>query len=231
MDDMCILFLHHKRCEVTHNNLKSMVLNNPTKKLFTIGFEGFELLQNSHVVYKDGVKYPNNDLMVAKNKDWLYWSEIDILIYDFYLNNPTYSRYIITEWDTYCNCSAEDFYGNMLYEDVVGHGIVNDFNIKDWCWYQFLTKEQKSIPKLGGIGPVLIIYSNDVLRDMTKLVINNPRMYDNMFSELRMGTLARQCGYEPKQFMINDTFVSWKYEFIKFDPNVRGWYHPIKTLV
>ncbi len=231
MDNICILFLHHKTCEVTLKNLNAFKKHNPTKTIHTIGFEGFELLANSHVVYKNGIKYPNNDLMVAKNRDWLYWSEIDILIYDFYINNPNYSRYIITEWDTYCNCSAEDFYGDLLYEDVLGHGIVNDTNIQDWCWYQFLNDEQKRISKLGGIGPVLIVYSNRALKDMTDLVLKNPRVYDNMFSELRMGTLARQSGYEPKQYMKNDTFVSWKYEFIRFDSKIPGWYHPIKTLV
>jgi hypothetical protein len=231
MDNDCIIFLHHKTCDVTLNNLKQMKYHNPNKKLYTVGFDGFELIENSHIVDKNSVVYPNNDMMISNNKDWLYWSEADLLIYNFYINYPNYARYIITEWDVYCNCSAEEFYGDLYYEDILAHGVVNDTNIKDWSWYYFLNDQQRNIPNLGGIGPVLIVFSNKALNDITNLATKNPRYYDNMFSELRMGTLASHCGYVPKQFMTNDTFVSWKYEFIKFDANVRGWYHPIKTLV
>lgn len=231
MDNMCILFMHHKTCDVTINNLNSLRKNNPNKKIITIGFDKFQLLDGSHVVHKNDVLYPNNNLMIDKNKDWNYWSEVDLLIYDFYIHHPNYSHYIITEWDVYCNCSAEDFYGDRLYSDALGHGIVTQDNIQDWCWYQFLTEEQKKIPNLGGIGPVLILFSNRVLKAITDKLLLNPRLYDNMFSELRMGTLVQQCGFKLKQYSDNDTFVSWKPEYIRFDPKVPGWYHPIKTLV
>lgn len=223
--------MHHKTCEVTLNNLSLLKKNNPNKKIVTAGFSNFQLIENSHVVYKNNLIYPNNNRMINNNNGWDCWSEADILIYDCYLTYPNYSHYIITEWDAYCNCSAEVFYGDLLYSDVLSHGVVTSDNIRDWCWYDYLTDEQKKLPNLGGIGPVLFLFSNRVLKSITDKMLKNPRVYDNMFSELRIGTLIQQCDYKLKKFSDDDKFVSWKYEYIRFDPNIPGWYHPIKSLV
>jgi hypothetical protein len=61
---------------------------------------------------------------------------------------------------------------------------------------------------------------------------DNPRLYDNMFSELRLGTLLQQSGYTlQKPFTESDNYINWKYENIIFDKNVNGYYHPIKTII
>ena len=41
-----------------------------------------------------------------------------------------------------------------------------------------------------------ILFTRSVLSSMVTLIINNPRQYDNMFSELRLGTLLQQSEYK-----------------------------------
>ena len=74
----------------------------------------------------------------------------------------------------------------------------------------------------------------DVNCDANKidLVINNPRQYDNMFSELRLGTLLQQSGYIlTKPFFNSESYINWNIDSITFDPLKPGYYHPIKTIV
>jgi len=67
---------------------------------------------------------------------------------------------------------------------------------------------------------------------MVNLMINNPRQYDNMFSELRLGTLLQQSGYTlNKPFLNSESYINWNIDFITFDPSKFGYYHPIKTIV
>ena len=74
----------------------------------------------------------------------------------------------------------------------------------------------------------------DVNCDANKidLVINNPRQYDNMFSELRLGTLLQQSGYTLKKpFLNSESYINCNIDSITFDPLKPGYYHPIKTIV
>ena len=79
------------------------------------------------------------------------------------------------------------------------HCIVRKENLKNWIWYNELSDFQKLIPDIGGMGPTSgLFFTKSVLSSMVDLVINNPRQYDNMFSELRLGTLLQQSGYTLK---------------------------------
>jgi len=226
-----ILFLHCSTNDVTLQNYELIKKYNPTKNVYPIGFENHDLLDDSHIVVRKQ-EYPNNHVLneMYGNK---YWSEADLLIYDFYLHNPNLSSYLVLEWDTYCNCSLESFYGESLYSDTFSHIIHTECNINDWYWYTMLTDEQKLIPSIGGITPTSgLLFKNVVLSQMTEKLLANPRCYDNMFSELRLGTLLQQCGYKlTTPFSDSDKYISWDFDNIVFDTSQSGYYHPIKTLV
>jgi len=230
-NQICILFLHYLNDDVTINHYELLKKYNPTKNIYPIGFENHNLIDGSHVVRKSEL-YPKNDI-INKNCKKEYWTEADLLIYDFYLKYPNLPTYLVMEWDTYCNCSLEDFYGNSLNMSNFSHGIADKENLETWYWYTQLSDSQKLIPNIGGIGPKSGLYfTNNVLSSIVNLMIKNPRQYDNMFSELRLGTLLQQSGYTlNKPFLNSESYINWNIDYITFDPLKPGYYHPIKTIV
>jgi hypothetical protein len=228
---ICILFLHYSNDDVTIKHYELLKKYNPTKNIYPIGFENHNLIDGSHIVCKKEL-YPKNNIL-NKTCKREYWSEADLLIYDFYLNYPNLPVYFIVEWDTYCNCSLENFYGNSLNMNHFSHIIHKEESLKSWGWYKLLSENQKLIPNIGGMTPTSgILFTKSVLSSMINLMINNPRQYDNMFSELRLGTLLQQSGYIlNKPFLNSESYINWNYDSITFDPLKPGYYHPIKTIV
>ena len=228
---ICILFLHYQNDDITIKHYELLKKYNPTKNIYPIGFENHNLIDGSHVVRKKE-SYPKNDIL-NKTCKREYWSEADLLIYDFYLNYPNLPVYFIIEWDTYCNCSLENFYGNSLNMNHFSHIIHKEESLKDWIWYKKLTKNQKLISNRGGITPTSgMLFTKSVLSSMVNLMINNPKQYNNMFSELRLGTLLQQSGYIlTKPFFNSESYINWNIDSITFDPLKPGYYHPIKTIV
>jgi hypothetical protein len=126
--------------------------------------------------------------------DSLTWA--DLLIYDFVSHNDLpHDKYLIIEWDTYCNCSIEDFFGDALNKETFGN-IVHDPIQENWNWYTCLTNEQKSsISVFGGYTPTTgLLFSKELILKINQHLISNLRKYDNIFSELRLGSLAKIVG-------------------------------------
>lgn len=228
---ICILFLHYSNDDVTMQNYKLLKKYNPTKNIYPIGFENHNLIDGSHVVSRKE-SYPKNNLL-NKTITKEYWSEADLLIYDFYLNYPNLPVYFVVEWDTYCNCSIEQFYQQSLNFDHFGHQTCTSDGLENWYWYKKLFESQKNLKNLGGIGPTsCLLFSNLVLSSIVKLMTKNPREYDNMFSEIRIGTLLQQSGFILKvPFVDACKYVNCKDEYISFDHLKPGYYHPIKKLI
>lgn len=225
-----ILFLHYNRSDVTLQNFERIKKYNPTKNIYPIGFSGHDLIEGSHVVNKSTTLYPTNNIFLEKDENVpIEWYEADILIYDFFRNYPKFPVYFVLEWDTYCNCSLEEFYGDRLNLSNFGHSVRIDKKLKDWYWYKQLTDEQKTMNEIAGIGPTsCLLFSNKLLSLMVNKITNDPRRYDNMFSELRLGTLIKQSGYTLHQ--IDNENVNWNESFINFDKNIKGYYHPVKKI-
>jgi hypothetical protein len=231
LSEICILFLHYKNDDVTFQNYNLIKKYNPNKNIYSIGFENHDLINNSHVVYRKQSYPQNKNLNETCKKE--YWSEADLLIYDFYINNPNFSKYFIIEWDTYCNCSLEDFYGNSLNMSNFSHCIADKENLESWYWYTQLSDFQKLISNIGGIGPTTcLFFIGTVLSSIVNRMLSSPRIYDNMFSELRLGTLLKQSGYTlNKPFLNSESYINWNIDYIKFDSSKPGYYHPIKTII
>jgi hypothetical protein len=113
------------------------------------------------------------------------------------------------------------------------HIIYPKETLNNWYWYTQLSDSQKLIPNIGGMTPTSgILFTRSVLSSMVTLIINNPRQYDNMFSELRLGTLLQQSGYTlNKPFLNSESYINWNIDSITFDPSKPRYYHPIKTIV
>lgn len=108
-----VLFLHNCKDEVTLYNYDRIKKFNPDVDIYPVGFDWHDLIEDSHRVYRHD-EFPNNKILNAA----LNWNntktESDLCIYDFFLHYQDYDSYFIIEWDTYCNCSIEEIYGEAI---------------------------------------------------------------------------------------------------------------------
>ena len=231
--DIAILFTHHNNGAVTVNNFNRIKQFNPNKSIYSVGFKNNNLLENSFIVDDEQEYLPKNFIFGSESKR-KQWTQADLLMYDFiYHNDLPHDKYLIIEWDTYCNCSIEEFYGEALDKETFGHTVHNPVE-EDWNWYRDLTQEQKdSLPFFGGYTPTSgLLMSKTILTKINQLILDNPRKYDNMFSELRLGSLIRIAGYSlDTPFENSENFMNWNGGKIIFDKTKNGYYHPVKTVI
>lgn len=231
--DIAILFTHHNNEAVTVNNFNRIKQFNPNKSIYSVGFKNNNLLENSFIVDDEQEYLPKNFIFGSESKR-KQWTQADLLMYDFiYHNDLPHDKYLIIEWDTYCNCSIEEFYGEALDKETFGHTVHNPVE-EDWNWYRDLTQEQKdSLPFFGGYTPTSgLLISKTILTKINQLILGSPRKYDNMFSELRLGSLIRIAGYSlDTPFENSENFMNWNDGKIIFDKTKNGYYHPVKTVI
>lgn len=245
--DIAIFFLHHNTCDVTLHHYELLKKHNPNCKIIPTGFSWHTLMENAHVVYRNE-EYPSNmylNKILFNGKSTS--SESDLCIYDTFLHNQDYKYYFVIEWDTYCNCSIVDYYGDIITKvDNFSAFMFNNIpdipdtirktNVKEWSWYSYFntikSAEEKNIllPYLGGTYPTsLLFYSKNALYKMVELILNNPRLYDNIQNEMRLGTLLQQSGFVLNEFGSdkNQFFEQSNYKTDILN-NIKGYYHPIK---
>jgi len=112
--------------------------------------------------------------------------------------------------------------------------------VRRWSWYRYFfsklnepTKQNVLVPYLGGTYPTsLLYYTNKVLRDIIQLVLDNPRLYDNIQNEMRIGTLLQKAGYKLNEYGGNtNQFFEQPTYMEDISNNVKGYYHPIKKIL
>ena len=228
---VAVLFLHHMKSDVVMHNYELLKKFNKDVSIFPVGFEWHDLIDGSHVVRRTD-ELPNN-YVLNKILNTGTSSESDLLIYDFFLYHQDFSSYFVFEWDTYCNCSIKDYFKDGMEMDTFSAQTFPNETVKNWSWYGFLSDSQKMMPNIGGTYPTSgLYYKRHVLTGMLDLLLNNPRVYDNIQNEMRLGTLIQQAGYKLKECG-GDTIQF--YEMTHYRPNiksgVKGYYHPIKTIL
>ena len=74
--------------------------------------------------------------------------------------------------------------------------------------------------------------SKTILTKINQLILDSPRKYDNMLSELRLGSLIRIAGHSlDTPFENSENFMNWNGGKIIFDKTKNGYYHPVKTVI
>jgi hypothetical protein len=154
------------------------------------------------------------------------WSTLDARIYLWFENRRLDAeRYVFTEWDVRCTQCVKDFYQNLDCWDAPVAGA--DTIEMDEPWNH--TRDRWSLPPEDrkfalGLAPLaMTLFSHKAL---TAIVSAAGSIYD-CFSEVRLGTSAREAGYEPFPYGLR-TIHSGSSSIPKSkDP---GIYHPVKTL-
>jgi len=263
-NDIAILFLHHTKSDVTIHNYNLLKKYNPNSSIFPVGFEWHDLMEGSHVVRRSD-ELPNNIILNnILNGGKSTSSESDLYIYDFFLHNQDFDSYFIVEWDTYCNASIEECYGDaikkydtfcsqMLTNEFYGPGtgIISDTSdldiekseyryVKRGSWYRYFfsklnepTEQKVLLPFLGSLSTTSLLHiKKHVLYDIVKLILENPRLYDNIQNEMRLGTLIQQAGYKLTEFGGHTNhFCALSHFEQDIKNNVKGCYHPIKDII
>ena len=143
------------------------------------------------------------------------------------------------------NSWIDDFFSKEIFPPFPSDfKIENETGDSDEIWYKiisFVKKDDETNYSFNYASPQLIKeyierlkrlnkvknFNNKLLSLMVNKILSNPRRYDNMFSELRLGTLVQQVGYSLNE--ISDEKISCVEYNINIDK--KGYYHPVRKII
>lgn len=228
MNKKVILFSHYYVDDSLVRRINNLKRLNTDWDIIPVGFEGYNLFDDSIEINRD--KYPTNyDIHYYVPNNNIDWFNGDLCLYECYLRLSHYDEYFLYEYDTICNVSIEEFFDTTV--DFFGSTICNPAS-EDWEWVKLYRKHNTNsnyFKTLYSCGQTTCLYfKNKVLKRCTEELFNNKHLYNNMFSEVRCGTIINQFSTLNKgRCDIND-YVSWTPNDIKIDINKSYFYHPVK---
>ena len=224
-----IFFLHYKNDDFTKENFNLLKKYNESWDIFPIGFSEHTLLENSLEADKDN--YPKNSL----NFRSLNGTQADLLIYEAYRLKPNYNKYFFLEYDTIFNTSIDSFFPNIYKSECCTPA--GSIDIPDTSWIhlkRYLENNPEHIKEgeCSTSGVTTCIHFNvNILQKIFEEVVNNKKIYNEMFSELRLGSIIKKFTKPNKIREDINNYISWNVNNIKVDFNKKEYfYHPIRTL-
>ena len=211
-----VIFATHRMCETTNKNFESFKESNPDAEVI--------LVNTSSPPLSFGDNFDTNDFWVTLNSsdENLKWSNSDALYYEYYRRrNVNCKRWLLAEWDLFCNGDLREFFGPLWDNPFVS----SDIHLPGDGWYWF--KDVENLPKeaqkfAAGISPLTGTLISDEC--MEKIVRESWWVRYPVFCELRIATLARMAGYEPVSNP-NGQGVRWRPRPVILGP---GLWHPMK---
>jgi len=217
MNEVGILFTYYQNNRVVLDNFNSFKTYNPEALIIPISLTEVADLPNT---YK--VKHPR--LFDRQSR----WRNCDLAYYHFYKQNKQQcTRWLLTEWDTYCTCNISQFFRDYWNYDFVA----NNIHHKDsgWWWFRELDKIPIDLRQfVCGISPLTCTLLSD--KAFCLISEKSPLLDLDIFCELRLATLAKICDIEITPFKI-DT-VTWEerdhinIEATKYKSSL---WHPLKN--
>lgn len=211
MNQLIILFLHHVDDDLTRHHARLIQELNPEAVFVPLAFQhGFTNAAHPIKQHVDN-----------------QWRNTDRLIYQWFSSSQRIEseRYWIVEYDTLCLAPVKDFYAEVWDEAVSCARVLTLEDSPDWCWFQEIPNPMEFNNCLLGMSPVCgILLSYAALAKMSELSAN--LLFDPLFCECRIGTLARSCGFFPRLIRQDiDDFISWQPRL----PTKVGIWHSVKT--
>ncbi|ATP55374.1 hypothetical protein CPT03_02285 [Pedobacter ginsengisoli] len=159
------------------------------------------------------------------------WLSSDLSIFNWY-NDKTKSveskRFLLIEWDCWCDISVEEYFSNTWNMDVVAPSV--KYPERD-SWYWFSTKQKlpdRARLYATGIVPFCgILVSEKAMKAIGEEIIKPD--YRGLNSELRFASVATFLGYDPVPNPVCSRSVIWN-PIIPFDFRFKGFHHPRKVL-
>ena len=223
-----IFYTHHYQDDFVRDTFKNLQRLNPEWDIYSIGFEGNILLPDALLAKKDN--YPTFAQQLITNP--VEWAQADLLFCEAYRHKPDYDYYFFIEYDTMFNVSVLDFF-DIEGEDFLGCNINNSPG-QDWFWVQLFedfVEQYRDISiydhDYADAGQTTCMsFNNKTLKNYRNELIKNKYLYENMFSELRLGTVLKK--YTTLQNIRSDisNYISWNPDRITYNFKKPYFYHP-----
>jgi len=210
MKELIVLMAWHQesdqaKCHAFEENKRSFITHNPELDILTI-------------------MNPFSDQKEA-------WLGTDLAIFEWYqINRDKYvaKRYLIVEWDCWCDCNLTDYFSRVWDCDLVVPNIKYPER-DDWYWFNTLAKLPASARlHATGITPLCGILLSKVAMDAIGQEILKPE-YGGLNSELRLGTIATMLNYDPIVNPVYNRSLGWRATGL-FDTKYKGLHHPRKKI-
>jgi hypothetical protein len=214
--EVTILFVHHDSCQVTQTH--------------------YEVLNNSHpgnvipVFCNDGTcgnPLPNAIRLPMSYTRGRNWHNVDWIVRDWFrsCDRIDSKRYVIIDWDCYCNISLQAWFGEWWDSHLVGS------NVADASWYWFSQRDflPHSLFRFAcGVWPL----NGLLISNLAMHVFASEALPDGVFSELRLPTVLAGRGFQasglPTEKSQNNTYLSNR-ESVRVVGD--GLFHPVKQLL
>lgn len=225
---ICIIFSHYYIDNTVIQRFINLQKYNLLCDVIPIGLSGYQLLPNSIII--DRNLWPDNKDMYLKTLDW---SLGDLCIYQTFIDKPDYDIYFLLEYDTAFNTPILDFFPNITHQNC-GYNYGPNFDISNWYWYKEKYKNINTsftFNELKSSGPTTCLWwHKELLSDIVNEILTNKNKYNNMFSELRLGTVTKKfTDIKISKINIKD-FISYLPEQV-LETHNSYFYHPRKTLI
>jgi len=217
LHELGILFLYHKTDKVTNRNLGSFVSSNPHHCIVPISVQKGMYFQSGY-----WLEHAEAWERLTNYEPKRCWYNMDMAYYEYYrMRRENCKRWLLVEWDVYCNGRVEDFFGTLWNEDFVSSNVHRPGG--GWNWF----KETRLLPDAVrpyamGISPLAGTLVSDAC--MERMVLDSWML--DVFCELRMATLATQGGFKIKAHAKGASKVRWRVPPVV---DGKGLWHPVKS--
>jgi hypothetical protein len=217
--DLCILFFYHKCDELTLRHYSSLVSSNPDARILPLTNAVSEYLPDSVDVAEFAAEWAVSQP----------WRNIDVTLYAWFLNRKfSAKRYVLIEYDCFCNVNLKAHYADVWDADVAG---VDYFTLRRnprWEWFKQSELQKLSSdarPHAAGVVPFVgMMFSHAALEKIVGIVSR-----DDLFCELRLGTAIRKLKLKFKRLPLKARATICWHPY-PFQINNPGLFHGIKSL-
>lgn len=217
--ELGILFAYHRLGPVVERNLGSLSeLNSDATVIPIATTEGLNV-SSGFWAYDNRFWFNLTGGLDSK----LSWYNLDALYYEYYRRrNDNCKRWLLAEWDVFCNGSIKDYFGSLWDAPFVSTDIHEKGS--GWFWFCDTDKMPNDVRKFAtGLSPLAGTLISDAA--LEKIVLNSWWIDRPVFCELRLGTIARFSGVEMFPNPNGRGKVIWRPKPII---EGKGLWHPMK---
>ena len=222
MHELTILFLHHAANPLTRSRFASLQRLNPGVPVVPLTHRSNDTLPGCFDAALIAPEFAGED----------GWHGTDVMLYAWYRHartaETTAHRYAVIEYDMLFTVPLADFYREVWDADLAGGHAMHPHECPDWPWFRQTDRLPEALrPFAAGLTPV----AGALIADRVLAAIVAVEIPLGVFSEFRLGTLARAGGFHltnlPEEKCRNLSYAADLVDLNRPTPV----YHPVKTLL
>jgi len=158
------------------------------------------------------------------------WRNVDRLIRNWWKSDgykTNANTIFCLEWDVYCNYALEKIETSPGLNSV---HVLNPIDNEDWCWWQELNRLPKELHQYAtGCVPLgFLAISRECLDNISESKFDH--IFDSdIFSEMRLPTCVKFCGFDVQEFTKTDLKNSIFCYEIDISTKQVGIFHAVKN--